>query len=168
MIWNPTVHVEERRTARIEGWHRAFCLSTAAGRGTAANPGLVLGLDRGGHCTGVAFRLAEDTLLAELTLLWRREMLAGSYTPRWVPVADLDGAAFGHAITFTINPAAPQYTGPIAREAVIRRLATARGDLGSAADYLFRTCDGLRAEGVPDPELEQLEDAVKTAQALAG
>ena len=167
LIWNPTVEVMERRVACIDGWHRAFCLSTAAGRGTASNPGLVLGLDAGGHCTGIALRLAEETLFGELTLLWRREMLAGSYTPRWLPVSDPAGVPFGHAITFVINPAAPQYTGAIAREAVIRRLATAAGELGSAADYLFRTCDGLRAEGVPDPELEQLEDAVRVAQAVA-
>src|ERR1700712_2962800 len=62
LIWNPTVHTLERRTGRIEGWHRAFCLYTPAGRGTLDNPGLVLGLDAGGSCNGVAFRMAEDTL----------------------------------------------------------------------------------------------------------
>jgi ChaC-like protein len=43
LIWNPMIHTVERRTARIEGWHRAFCVSTLAGRGSIDNPGLVLG-----------------------------------------------------------------------------------------------------------------------------
>ncbi len=88
LIWNPTVHSVEMRTARIEGWYRAFCLSTKAGRGSPENPGLVLALDAGGACTGVAFRLAEDILEVELALLWRREMLSGAYVPRWVEVLD--------------------------------------------------------------------------------
>ncbi len=164
LIWNPTILTVERRTACIEGWHRAFCLSTQVGRGTLDNPGLVLGLDIGGSCTGVAFRLAEDSLVSELTLLWRREMLAESYIPRWVDLLDEQGARFGAAIAFTINHDTEQYAGSLGRDAIIHRLATASGELGSAADYLYRTCDGLRAEGIPDPELEQLAVSVKTAR----
>jgi hypothetical protein len=85
LIWNPAIAFAERRFARINGWHRAFCLSTVAGRGTPDAPGLVLGLDRGGACTGAAFRVAEADIETELALLWQREMLSGSYAPRWVP-----------------------------------------------------------------------------------
>ena len=52
LIWNPAIHTTERRFARIHGWHRSFCLSTLAGRGSPDLPGLVLGLDRGGACAG--------------------------------------------------------------------------------------------------------------------
>ena len=166
LIWNPTIDVVERRTGWIEGWHRAFCLSTPVGRGTADNPGLVLGLDRGGRCAGVALRLAEDTAEAELTLLWRREMLTGAYVPRWLDVMDDSGARFGAAITFTIDPATERYAGKLAQEIVVQRLATAVGALGSAADYLFSTCDSLREEGIPDPELERLAGAVRAARAF--
>lgn len=168
LIWNPMIHAVERRTARIDGWHRAFCLSTQAGRGTLDNPGLVLGLDAGGSCHGVAFRIAEDILEAELALLWRREMLSGSYVPRWLDVLDDGGARFGSAVAFTINPAGENYTGQLDREAVIRRLSTACGDLGSSADYLFRTCTGLHAEGIADPELDHLAESVAAAQLLKG
>ena len=167
LIWNPAVLFEDRRVATVRGWHRAFCLSTRAGRGTAENPGLVLGLDAGGECKGVALRLAEAGLANELGLLWRREMLAGSYVPRWLALEDAAGAVFGHAIAFTINPAADQYTGALTKEAIIRTLATARGELGSCASYLFRTHEGLIAEGIVDPELEQLVSAVQAAQAVA-
>ena len=165
LIWNPTVRFAERRVARIHGWHRAFCLSTRMGRGSNENPGLVLGLDRGGACTGAAFRLEEDALDEELPLIWRREMLAGSYVPRWAALRGRDGAIFGHGICFTINRDAEQYAGKLDRAEVVRRLATARGDLGSAADYLFRTRDGLRLLGIRDPGVERLADAVAGATA---
>jgi cation transport protein ChaC len=167
LIWNPTIHTVERRNARIEGWHRAFCLSVSVGRGTRANPGLVLGLDAGGSCTGVAFRLAEDAIGGELKLLWRREMLANAYVPRWLDVLDETGVRFGSAIAFVIDPATDRYAGNLAHEVIIERLATAVGELGSAADYLFRTRDGLRAQGIPDPELERLAASVEAAQAVA-
>jgi cation transport protein ChaC len=168
LIWNPTILTVERRTAHIVGWHRAFCLSTQVGRGSLDNPGLVLGLDTGGSCTGIAFRLAEESLASELGLLWRREMLAGSYVPRWIDLLDEQGVRFGTAIAFTINREADQYAGNLGRETIIQRLATASGELGSAADYLYLTCDGLRAEGIPDPELERLAISVEAMRVANG
>ena len=75
LIWNPAFHFVERRTGLIHGWHRRFCLWTALGRGTPDRPGLVLGLDRGGTCRGVAFRIAAAAVDEELDLIWRREMV---------------------------------------------------------------------------------------------
>ena len=164
LIWNPAIDYAERRTATIRGWHRAFCLATRVGRGTPDNPGLVLGLDAGGSCEGVAFRVADDLVETELALLWRREMLAGSYIPRWLDVEDQAGQRFGTAIAFTVNTAVDQYTGDLAKQAVIDRLATAAGELGTAADYLFRTCAGLHAAGIPDADLDQLAQTVAEAQ----
>ncbi len=69
LIWNPTVHTLERRVARIMGWRRSFCLSATAGRGSAEMPGLLLGLEEGGYCDGVAFRLDGHSLADELARL---------------------------------------------------------------------------------------------------
>ncbi|MEP9354701.1 gamma-glutamylcyclotransferase [Xanthobacter sp. KR7-65] len=165
LIWNPMIRTEECRTARIEGWHRAFCLSTMVGRGTCENPGLTLALDEGGSCTGVAFRIAEEELEPELALLWRREMLSGSYVPRWLDVHAPDGERFGSAIAFTTNRSSAQYAGGLPPEEVIRRLATAHGAIGSAAEYLFATCRGLEGHGIPDPVLEELAAAVERHRA---
>ena len=165
LIWNPQIHTVERRTATVHGWHRAFCLSTRAGRGSPDNPGLVLGLDAGGSCRGVAFRIADDILERELTLLWRREMLAGAYVPRWLALEDAAGARFGTAIAFTVDPLGDHYAGKLAQDAVIGRLASAGGELGTSADYLFRTCAGLRDQGIPDAELETLAAIVAGVQA---
>ncbi|MFG1181679.1 gamma-glutamylcyclotransferase [Xanthobacter versatilis] len=164
LIWNPTVHAQEHRTARIEGWHRAFCLTTVLGRGTTDNPGLTLGLDEGGVCHGVALRIDDAILERELSILWRREMLSGAYVPRWLDVFDADGARFGSAISFTIDRASCQYAGRLPRAEIIHRLANASGAIGSAADYLFQTCEGLRALGIPDPVLEALAEEVAAAR----
>ncbi|MFG1421398.1 gamma-glutamylcyclotransferase [Roseixanthobacter liquoris] len=167
LIWNPSIQFAERRTARVEGWHRAFCLSALVGRGSMDNPGLVLGLDEGGSCAGVAFRIAEKMLEAELSLVWKREMLAAAYVPRWVDVRDDAGARFGNAIAFTIDKAGRHYAGGLPENEAIQRIATASGALGSSADYLFQTCEGLRAHGIPDTELEELAARVAAVQAAA-
>lgn len=167
LIWNPAIEFLERRFARLHGWHRSFCLSTTAGRGSPELPGLVLGLDRGGACTGAAFLIAEEALQTELALLWRREMLAGSYTPRWVVVRDETGIPFGHAIAFTINRQASQYAGRMTADEIVSRLAKAKGALGSSADYLFQTRDGLRALGIIDRRIERLAAEVDAASQSA-
>lgn len=165
LIWNPALHFDQRRLARIHGWHRSFCLSTQAGRGTPANPGLVLGLDRGGACTGAAFHIPEALIEDELSLLWRREMLSGSYRPRWVRVRGADGVPFGHAIAFTIQRDGEHYAGCLSRDDIVRRLASACGALGSSAEYLFHTRDGLRSLGIMDAGIEDLARRVEQASA---
>ncbi len=161
LIWNPAMRFLERRFARLHGWHRSFCLSTKAGRGSPELPGLVLGLDRGGACAGAAFLLAEDGLETELTLLWKREMLSGSYTPRWLRVRDGAGKPFGHAIAFTINRHAAQYAGKLDDDELVHRLSQAKGALGSSADYLFQTREGLRLLGIVDRRIEHLAQQVE-------
>lgn len=165
LIWNPTVQIAEQRVARIDGWRRSFCLSSIAGRGSPEAPGLVLGLEAGGVCDGVAFRLAEEGLEGELELLWRREMVTSAYTPRWVALHDTVGRRFATGLTFTVDPENERYAGKLPRELVVHRLATGVGGLGSAADYLFRTRDALREAGIPDPDLDLLAVSVARAQA---
>ncbi len=160
LIWNPTIRFVEKRVACVHGWHRAFCLATPAGRGSVDNPGLVLGLDAGGHCDGVAFRISADEAEAELAMLWKREMLSNSYVPRWLDLMDENGYRFACGLAFTINPTDERYAGQMPREQVVRALATASGALGSSADYLFQTCEGLHAFGIRDAELECLRDDV--------
>lgn len=164
LIWNPAIRFAERRFARVHGWHRSFCLSTSAGRGSPEAPGLVLGLDCGGACTGAAFRIEEAGLEAELTLLWRREMISGAYKPRWVPVRDKAGVPFGEAIAFTIQRGGHNYVGGLAEAEIVRRLATARGGLGSSAEYLFQTRDGLRSLGIEDRHIEHLAALVEAVR----
>ncbi|WP_431286176.1 gamma-glutamylcyclotransferase [Roseateles chitinivorans] len=164
LVWNPAIDTVERRIAHVDGWHRAFCLSITALRATADRPGVMLSLDRGGSCHGAAYRLAPDAVERELRLLWRREMVVAGYVPRWVQVTDADGDRIGAAIAFTTDSTHPQYAGGLEDACIACRLATAAGSLGSAADYLRRTCEGLHAAGISDPELKRLVSLVRKIQ----
>jgi cation transport protein ChaC len=156
LLWNPAIHVAGSRRVTALGWHRSFCLLARGGRGTPESPGLMLGLAAGGQCEGVALDLDPALATGELAILWRREMVADGYIPRWVRLAAQDGADAGWAIAFTINPSGPSYAGDLDEEAIVERLAIARGPLGTAAEYLFNTRDGLAALGVTDPYLDAI------------
>lgn len=166
LIWNPMIEYGARRMARVPGWRRAFCLKVRSGRGSPENPGLMLGLMPGGACTGVAFHIDEALVEQELDLIWRREMVAEGYIPRWVPLLDETGAAYAHGIAFTINPRGPSYCGDLPLDEQIERIATAAGGLGTAAEYLLRTRDGLREMGIEDAFVEDLSRHVEAHPAL--
>jgi len=152
LLWNPLFPVAEMRPATLAGLRRRFCLWSLASRGTRECPGLVLGLDRGGACRGVAMRLPAMLAIDELRLLWRREMVIGSYRPRWVRVRA--GGREIVALTFVVRRDHPQYTGPMATNEEVRVLDTACGAFGSSLDYLERTRVALVAHGIVDPYLE--------------
>lgn len=164
LIWNPAMHVSDRRIACVQGWHRSFNLATKGGRGTPDNPGMLLGLQPGGSCIGAVLRISEQALTQELDILWRREMVASGYIPRWVEVSTPEGEPLGHAIAFTINPDGPSYCPPLPEDELVRRIATAHGPLGTAAEYTLNTRDGLRELGIREPMLERIADAVVKLQ----
>lgn len=155
LVWNPVLDFEERVVATVHGYHRSFCLWSRINRGTPEQPGLVLGLDRGGRCTGVAYRIPQPRAEEELRLLWRREMLLGSYTPRWVLVTH--GPRSFRSLAFVINRERSAYAGRLPAEQIVERLIDARGKIGTGLDYLRQTVDGLAAVGIRDPNLMHLD-----------
>ncbi len=154
LVWNPLFHFDEKRVVTTHGYHRSFCLWSRINRGTLDKPGLVLGLDLGGRCRGVAYRIAPDKIENELRLVWRREMMLGAYLPRWVKVSD--GEAQFRAIAFIINRAGPAYAGRLQPEAIIERLLTCHGRMGPGIDYLLHTAEALRAHGIEDSHMQEL------------
>ena len=154
LLWNPLFPFAECRPAILRGLHRKFCLYSLASRGTPEQPGLVLGLDRGGACTGVVYRLPAPVAMDELHLLWRREMVVGSYRPRWVHVRS--GEREMHALTFVVRHAHPQYTGKLSLDEKACVIARSKGAFGSSLDYLERTRVALVTHGIIDPYLERL------------
>jgi cation transport protein ChaC len=171
LIWNPLFHYDERRPATLRGFHRRFCLWSVMGRGSPERPGLVLGLDRGGACCGLAYRLPAGKAANELRLLWRREMVVGSYVPRWARVETAPGDGDRRcveelrALVFMVNHDHPNYAGRLAFDAVAHALASAQGHLGSSAEYLFHTVDALATHGLRDAYLERLRDRVRKQHA---
>ncbi|HFD16128.1 MAG TPA: gamma-glutamylcyclotransferase [Rhodospirillales bacterium] len=162
LIWNPIIRFSERRIALLRGYHRRFCLRTVLGRGCRERPGLMLGLDHGGSCRGVAFRLPAAIAEPELLLVWRREMVAGAYRPRWLRARTAEGPLT--VLAFTIERRHERYCRDLAEEERVAMLATASGALGRAADYLFDTARHLAELGIPDHHLERLCEAVRAYQ----
>lgn len=160
LVWNPIIHFSERRPATLRGYHRRFCLWSYIGRGTRDLPGLVLGLDRGGCCRGVSYRLAHHLAREELRLLWRREMAVGSYRPRWIRVVDETDGSEHRAIAFIVNRDHPGYTGKLTQDIVVKALSVARGQVGSSADYLMHTVESLISHGIRDQHLIELQQRV--------
>ena len=159
LIWNPAFHFVERRVARIHGFHRQFCLWARAGRGSPERPGLMLSLEAGGSCSGVAYRLSRRAAAVELDVIWRREMMTGAYRPVWVTAHTEKGAEA--AIAFSANRQHERYVPGLDDEEVARWLANGAGPMGRCCDYLFDTVQHLRALGLRDRRLEALESKVR-------
>jgi cation transport protein ChaC len=158
LLWNPIFPIAEARPALLRGLHRRFCLWSLASRGMPDAPGLVLGLMPGGACRGVAYRLPSIAAIDELHLLWRREMVVGSYHPKWVRL-DAGGRTIV-GLAFTVKRDHPQYAGALSLDAQASVIATACGHLGSSQDYLERTRVALVTHGIVDAYLERLASAV--------
>ena len=163
LIWNPLFHFADKRLARVYGLHRSFCLWSRIGRGTPQQPGLVLGLDHGGSCAGLAYRIAQSQVQEELRLLWRREMVTGAYVPTWVKANTPFGAVA--AIAFVINHKSVAYAGKLSTQDAARCIAGASGLHGRCADYLALTAGGLRAHGIEDHKLCEVEQALEAIPA---
>ena len=161
LLWNPIFPVAESRPATIHGLHRRFCLRSLASRGTRERPGLVLALERGGSCRGVVFRLPAPLALDELHLLWRREMVVGSYRPLWVHAKSGDRVIV--ALAFAVRRDHPQYA-TLSIDEQADTIASACGAFGTSCEYLMRTREALAAHGVADRYLETLARAVTERQ----
>ena len=159
LIYNPIIDHSQRSIALIYGYHRRFCLWTKIGRGSPDCPGLVLSLDRGGSCKGVAFRLNPQNAIAELDLLWRREMMTMAYFPRFISLHTDIGLKRG--LAFVADTTRPAYAQPMPFEATVEVVAHAAGFNGPCREYLYDTVKGMQACGIRDHQLEQLAAAVQ-------
>jgi cation transport protein ChaC len=159
LMWNPAFHYVERHTARVHGFHRQFCLWARGGRGSAERPGLMLSLESGGSCTGVAYRIAPEAAATELDVLWRREMSSWSYRPVWV-TAHLRRRRVP-AIAFAVNRSHERYVPGLDTDTIARYLATGAGLNGSCREYLFDTAEHLLELGIRDRRIESLAHRVR-------
>ena len=160
LIWKPEFTSLEHRRATVYGWHRSFCLRLERFRGTPEQPGLMMALDRGGCCHGVAYRLPDENHAGQLLRLVRREMSIRRSTnvPRWLTI--VMGRAKLRALAFTASSKGMTYAGKQSVEQVARILARAAGHWGSGASYLFQTIVKLEEHGIHDTGLWQLQKLV--------
>jgi cation transport protein ChaC len=160
LMWNPEMPFAERRPALLRGWHRSFCLYSRDYRGTPERPGLVLGLDRGGSCRGIAYRLPESSLGEAIDRVWAREMAGEVYRMRPVRVVTPEGRVGAYA--FVVRRDRPDYAGRLGLEEVARIIAVAEGGRGTGRDYLTNTVRHLEELGIEDGPLHQLRDRVES------
>jgi cation transport protein ChaC len=163
LIWNPAIEYAASTAMTIYGYHRRFCLWSNMGRGSPEQPGLMLGLDRGGACRGLGFRIPQQIAERELDIIWRREMVSDSYRPTWLKGRDEHGKPI-QAIGFTVRRDHDRYTGPVAEESMAEIIAKAHGFLGPCAEYLINTVEHLNAMSMPDKSLQRLYDLVIARQ----
>ena len=157
LIWNPDLDVAERRLAVLHGWHRRFCLWQKRWRGTSANPGLMLALDRGGSCRGVAYRIAPP-LREKIARVWQRETIGNAYRPRRLRIETEGGPAT--ALAFVVNREGPRYAGRLADAEIAGYIAAACGHIGPSAAYLLDTVAHLEALGIHDRHLWRMQELV--------
>ena len=154
LMWNPAFFFAQRQVGTVHGWHRRFCLWIDRGRGSPDCPGLMLALDRGGTCRGVAFRIPAPEVRSELLVVWRREMFGTAYLARWVRI-HLAGATIP-AITFVVNRASPRYAGKLSDDKAAAHISSAVGPLGSCRSYLENTMSHLHELGIRDTGLQRI------------
>ncbi len=162
LMWRPGFRYEEAVLGVLHGSHRALCVLSHTHRGTPERPGLVLGLDRGGSCIGVAFRVAPENGESVIDYLRERELDTTVYREKRRPVR------LGHregeevdALLYTVNRRHPQYAGELTREEALSIVEGARGHSGPNRDYVVNTADHLAEIGIHDPVLAWLAERLR-------
>jgi cation transport protein ChaC len=165
LIWDTGFPVAETRPARVEGWHRSFCMWSVHYRGTAEAPGLVLALDRaeGAQCRGVAFRVAAGAEEETRAYLRARELISSAYAETTVAAVTAEGTV--PALTYVINRDHAQYCGGLTPEDQAQIIARSAGVRGPNRDYLYATAAHLADLGLADADLDWLAGRVRALSA---
>ena len=163
LMWRPGFAYLEARRARVTGYRRCFCIYSVHHRGTPERLGMVLGLDRGGACDGIAYRIAASQVAETLRYLRARELINGVYREVHVPVelegnSGAGGAGPGEtrALSFVAERAHPNYAHRLPLAIQARLIRGGRGVSGANLDYLVSTVRHLSELGIRERELERL------------
>jgi cation transport protein ChaC len=157
LMWRPGFEFIERLPARLIGEHRALCVYSFVHRGTPEKPGLVLGLDRGGACRGVAFRVAEKNRAATIDYLREREQVTSVYREVKRSVwLENEARQRVSALVYVVDRGHVQYAGRLSPADQLRHVLQGRGQSGVNRDYVLATVQAIEAEGFRDQQLHRL------------
>ncbi len=159
LMWNPGFEFVERSQALVYGYRRSLCVHSWVHRGTEQNPGLVLGLDRGGSCRGMAFRIAPENWDDVIEYLRARELVTNVYLERRVPL-QLAGGRSATAVAYIVDRSHRQYAGGLDALAAAHVVNEAQGQSGPNDAYVFNTLAHLKEMGIRDHWLEQVVSEV--------
>jgi cation transport protein ChaC len=161
LMWRPGFEHEERRPALLRGYHRGFCVYSHVHRGTPERPGLVFGLDAGGACRGVAFRVEASRADDTRSYLQAREQVTSVYVEAEKTVELVDTKERVRALCFVVDRKHQQYAGALPFERQVELIAAGEGSSGKNPDYLESTVRHLDEAGIADAELSRLWQAVE-------
>ena len=162
LMWQPGFDYLERAPARLIGLHRALCVYSFVHRGTPEKPGLVLGLDRGGACRGIAYRVARAARSQTIAYLRAREQVTKVYLEVWRDVL-LAGEPERRvrALVYVVDRGHPQYAGRLDLEQQLRHVRQGHGNSGANRDYVLATVSEIEAQGLRDAGLHLLAERLK-------
>jgi cation transport protein ChaC len=160
LIWKPAFDAIESRRGIVRGWHRAFAMEMTRWRGTPEAPGLMMVIDRGGICHGVAYRLPDGGHCEQIHRMIERETeYRGDLDSiRWIG-ADTEAGRV-KALAFWATPRHGGFGRKLTPEETARRIAQACGHSGSNAAYLYQTVSKLDELGIRDRNLWRLQELV--------
>lgn len=159
LIWRPGfAHVETQR-GRLFGYRRALCVRSYVHRGTPERPGLVLGLDRGGSCLGLAFRVPAELGSEVMGYLRERELVTSVYLERIAQVRLSDGTVVD-AVCYVVDRRHEQYAGRLDASEAAAIVRGAEGRSGRNEDYVLNTVEHLAGLGIRDHWLEEVASLV--------
>ena len=154
LMWRPGFKYIERAIATVHGYHRALCIYSHVHRGTREAPGLVLGLDRGGSCKGVAFRVAADRREETVHYLHERELVTSVYLERPVHLTLDPSGKRVKALAYVVDRSHAQFAGKLAREVSLGLIRQGVGQSGENTEYVWNTYLHLVELGIRDSDLE--------------
>lgn len=167
LMWNPGFPFLSRQHAVVEGWHRGLCLYSQHYRGTAEKPGLVLALDAGGRCEGVAFEVDAAAWDPVVAYLREREQISYVYVERTVEARLRQTGETVEAITYVVDTGHRQYAGKLTLEETLHYVRQGEGLAGRCSDYVRNTVEHLRELKVHDEALEQVVARLDQDQAAS-
>jgi cation transport protein ChaC len=156
LMWKPGFEFVSQAHARIRGYHRSLCVYSFHHRGTEELPGLVLGLDRGGSCVGVAFQIEPAKWEATLAYLRAREQVSMVYLEMTRSVEILGNQQKIEAVTYVVDRAHAQYAGKLLHKNLLKHVLQGKGKMGHCRDYVTNTLEHLRQMNIHDKTLEAL------------
>jgi cation transport protein ChaC len=162
LMWRPGFAFVERRNARLVGAHRALCVHSFVHRGTPQKPGLVLGLDRGGNCRGIAYRVVSSQRAKTIEYLRAREQVTRVYREAWRRVwLDDDAQESVHALCYVVDRGHRQYAGDLSLTEQLHYARQGHGRSGACRDYVLAAVKELQALGIRDVGLQLLAEQLR-------
>jgi glutathione-specific gamma-glutamylcyclotransferase len=156
LMWKPGFDFISQSHARIRGYHRSLCIYSLHHRGTEQKPGLVLGLDLGGSCVGVAFRVEPAKWEATVAYLREREQVSMVYVETTQTVELLDTGKKVEALAYVADRGHDQYAGKLTHKNLLKHVLQGEGQMGRCTDYVMNTLAHLKEMNIRDKTLEAL------------